>query len=146
MGFFSRTRQIGSYIVNLKVQNWANADFIKSSFKSIVGFISGMFIPEQADRKESFKEAVDRLQLSKEDIAARTKEFLKLMIIYLVISVVLFSYSLYIAYAYGNVGGFFMGLGITMFSLTNAFRYHFWIYQIKHNKLGCSLKEWFLDK
>jgi intracellular multiplication protein IcmV len=34
-------------------------------------------------------------------------------------------------------------LAISVSVLSQAFRYHFWLFQIKTQKLGCTLNDWF---
>jgi len=41
---------------------------------------------------------------------------------------------------------FLTSLAITSLCLNNYFRYSFWLFQMKHRKLGCSFKEWFNNK
>ena len=146
MGFFSRVKQAGGYVVNFKVTQWVGLERLKGSSEQLVRITKSIFTPEQAEYSETFEDALQRLNLSKEQIEARRIEFTRLMIVYLLVAVALFSYSIYIVYVYKNFLGFFMAFSITIFALTHAFRYHFWIFQIKHKKLGCSVKDWFLDK
>lgn len=145
MGFFSRVKNAGGYIVNLKITKWAGLDQIKDSTKGVVNLGQKLFISEQANYTETFEEALQRLNITEEQLNARKKEFTRLMIIYLIISLIIFSYSIYVVAVYKNFMGFMMGFAITLYSLTYVFKYHFWIYQIKNKKLGCTLREWFLD-
>ena len=146
MGFISRSGKIAGEVVNVRVHKWFALDYIKESGFALGNFARSLFTINQADRTETFEEALERLDLKEEDISDRQNEFMRLMIIYLVISACIFGYSVFIAYNYKNLLGFFMGLGITIFSLSHAFKYHFWIFQLKNRKLGCSLKDWFLDE
>jgi len=146
MGFFSTAKKVGGTVVNFKVTKWVGLDRLTQSTKQLGRITKSLVTPEQAEYSETFEEALKRLNLSEDQINARRIEFTKLMLIYLLISIVLFSYSVYIVYAYKNILGFFMGFSITLFALSHAFRYHFWVFQIKHKKLGCSVRDWFLDK
>lgn len=146
MGFFSRTKQLGGYVFNFKVGSWMGYSQIKGSAQQLTQITKAVFSPEQAERTETFEQAQERLLLSENELNERRKEFTRLMIIYLLFAIAVFSYSVWIVYAYKNFMGFCMGFGITVYALTYAFRYHFWIYQIKHKKLGCTLRDWFLDK
>lgn len=145
MGFFSRVKEAGSYVVNFKVTKWAGLDQIKDSTKSVANLGRNLFIAEQANYTETFEQAMQRLNITEEQLNARRKEFTRLMFIYLLISLAIFAYSIYVVAVYKNFMGFMMGFAITIYALTHVFKYHFWIYQIKHKKLGCTLREWFLD-
>lgn len=145
MGFWSRTKDIGGTVINLKVTKWMGYEQVKQSYTQLFNIAKSVFSPEQAERTETFEQALERLMLTEDELNLRRKEFTRLMIIYSIVAVLIFSYSIWIAYFYKNIMGFFMGLCVTIYALTLAFRYHFWIFQIKHKKLGCSLKDWFLD-
>lgn len=146
MGFFSGLRNAGGYIFNFRVTKWLGLDQIKDVSGRVGDTAKTIFTPEQAEQAETFEEALRRLNITEYELEQRKQEFIRLMFIYIFAAVAIFLYSLYIVIAYGNLMGFFMGLAITVFALTFAFRYHFWVYQIKHKKLGCSFRDWFLDK
>ncbi len=146
MGLFSKMKTAGGYVFNFRVSKWLGLDQIKSSTRGIMSFGLDVFTPEQPNNAETFEEALVRLNITEEQLLQRKKEFLALMILFLLIATAIFIYSIFIAYSYKNFIGFIMGFAVTIYALTLAFRYHFWIYQIKHRKLGCSLRDWFLDK
>lgn len=145
MGFFSRIKDAGGYVVNFKVTKWAGLDQIKDSSKSVVNLGRHLFTAEQANYVETFEEAMQRLNITEAELNARRKEFTRLLFIYLIVALSIFSYSIYVVAVHKNFMGFMMGFAITIYALTYVFKYHFWIYQIKHKKLGCTLREWFLD-
>ncbi len=95
---------------------------------------------------ETFEEALQRLNITEQELEQRRKEFTRLMITYILIAIAVFAYGVYVVSMHKNIAGFIMCFAITIYTLTHAFRYHFWIYQIKYRKLGCSLRDWFLDK
>ncbi|HSX19556.1 MAG TPA: type IVB secretion system protein IcmV [Gammaproteobacteria bacterium] len=146
MGFFSRAKSVGGTIFNFRVDKWMGLQQLKSSSKDMIKMGQAIFTPEQADYEETFEEALRRLNLTEEQLQERRKEFMRLFIVYILLAIAIFSYSIYIAFAFKNIMGFIMGFGVTVFALVNAFRYHFWLYQIKHRKLGCTIREWFLDQ
>lgn len=146
MGFFSGAKNLGSYVFNFRVSKWLDYDMLKRSTTKIVDITRATFSPEQAERTETFEQAMERLNLTEAELQQRLTEFSRLLVVYLIIAALIFSYSVWIAFSYKNIMGFFMGFCITLFALTHAFRYHFWIYQIKNRKLGCSLREWFFDR
>lgn len=145
MGFFSGLKQAGSYVFNFKVTKWLGVDQIKDSTRNIADAGKTIFIPQQANFPETFEEALVRLNITEEQLQQRKKEFTKLMIVYLILALLIFCYGVYIVVSYRNFMGFVMCIAVTLYALTLAFRYHFWIYQIKNKKLGCTIKEWFLD-
>lgn len=146
MGLFSGMRKAGGYIFNFRVTSWLGLDNLRDVTGKVGTTARSVFTPEQPEQVETFEEALRRLNITAADLEKRHQEFRRLMFIYLLVAIAFFVYSLYIVIAFGNLMGFFIGLALTVFALTFAFRYHFWIYQIKHKKLGCTFKDWFLDK
>lgn len=146
MGFFSGLKNAGGYLVNFKVNKWVGYDQIKATSSSLLNLGQNVFTPQQANYIETYEEALQRLKITEIEIQQRRTEFTRLMIVYLLLAIAVFAYSVYIVVMYKNIMGFLIGFVLTIYALTHAFRYHFWIFQIKHKKLGCSLRDWFLDK
>ena len=142
MGLFSGL----GYVFNFRVDKWIGWDNIKASSKNVYRMGQAVFTPEQAEYEETFEEACERLNITAEQLQQRKIEFTRLLLIYLALAALIFGYSIFIVYAYRNIMGFIMGFCVTIFTLVHAFRYHFWLYQITHKKLGCTIKEWFFDR
>lgn len=145
MGFLSGVKKVGGTIFNFRVKEWFGTDTIVSNFHNIRDNFKSTFTQQQAELSETFEEALVRLNLTEEDINHRRIEFRRLFIIFSIIAVVIFIYSIIIAVLRNNIGGFFMGFAITLYALSHAFKYHFWLYQINKRKLGCTVREWFTD-
>ncbi len=146
MGIMSAAKKTGKVLFNFKVKDWFGFDFIAKETTLIKDGFKNVFTKEQAERTETFDEAMQRLELTEQDLENRTTEFTRLFIIFILMSVAIFCYSIFISIKFSNIGGFFMGLAITVYCLTHAFRYHFWLFQIKHRKLGCTFKQWLNGK
>lgn len=145
MGFLSGVKKVGGTIFNFRVKEWFGTDTIVSNFQNIRDTFKNTFTQQQAELSETFEEAMVRLNLTEQDLNERKKEFRRLFIIFSIISVLIFVYSVMIAVTKHNIGGFFMGFAITLYALSHAFKYHFWLYQINKRKLGCTVREWFTD-
>ena len=50
-------------------------------------------------------------------------------------------FSLYLLFS-GFLLSCLLAIAVSILSLSQAFRYHFWYFQIKHRKLGCTFEEW----
>ncbi|MCF6764385.1 hypothetical protein L3V82_01285 [Thiotrichales bacterium 19S3-7] len=59
-----------------------------------------------------------------------------------VIGVVVLLYTISLIYRGYQLGAIVGGAATLMF-LAHAFKYHFWAFQIKSKKLGCTVGEWF---
>ena len=142
MGFFSGTRKVFGHIINLKVTEWADTNTHKDNFKYLGNYSKSIFVPEQPLHQETFEQAIERLGLSENDLMTRKKEFFRLFFISLLISILLFSYTMFITIKYTNLYSFILGLSVTFLSLVKTFKYHFWLTQINKKKLGLTFKEW----
>lgn len=140
MGFFSGVKRVVTPLVN--VPKWMNLRDIGSIGRMIVGIAKSLFVPEKATTTENFEEALIRLNLTEVDIQARRKEFRRLVITFLIISLALLSYDIY-QLGQGHIRASVLITVLTAISLVQVFRYHFWLFQIKQRKLGCTVREWF---
>lgn len=146
MGFFSRAKDVGGVIFNFRVTKWMALDQLKRNTNGVFRIGQAVITPEQANYDETFEQAMERLGITDVELQQRRREFTALLFIYILVALAIFGYSLYIVIIYKNFMGFIMGLAVTVFALVHAFKYHFWLYQLKHRKLGSSLRDWFLDK
>lgn len=142
MGFWKKSKTVAGHIVDVRVDKWLGMDFLKRSGKEITRAAKNLGKIEQSQEDENFDKAIERLHLDEDALKAREKEFFLLFLFFCVLSLSIFSYSVWVAVR-GNLMGFLIGLGLTVFGLAQAFRYHFWLFQVKNRKLGCTFKEWF---
>ena len=139
MGFWSGTKKIFKPLVD--VSTWLNLKQIRENGHSILQMAKDVFVPGKATRQETFEEAMNRLNLTEEDIKKRTIEFNRLIAIMLTLFFLIISYGIYLAWQ-GSWSGFLPCISMSLFVLGLAFRYHFWLFQIKQRKLGCTFREW----
>ena len=99
------------------------------------------FTQDEAARKETFAEAARRFKLSGTDVDQRHRRFLQMAGLFLLASLLCFAYSIYLAFQ-GGIMAFILGFAVSCLGLAYAFRYHFWAFQLKNKKLGCTLQEW----
>ena len=59
MVFFKRVGKVGGHIVNLKAHEWLGLSYIKESILSNLNSTKSLFSPTQANRTETFEEALD---------------------------------------------------------------------------------------
>ncbi len=135
--------EVISGIFNLRM--WIGADGVKSFWWLIVAAVKRMFVPnaqKSMGNTETFSEAQTRLSLSDEALARRGTALFRLSILLGTIGFLLFFYAVFQLF-YGSFHGFLLTLSLTGLAFVIAFRYHFWSFQIKERKLGCSLREWY---
>lgn len=136
----SRIGRVLSRVFNFK--SWFDWGRIKGWTRYFIDGLKKFFIPQEGQTKESFDKAVKRLNLSKTELNQRQQGLLRLSLVMVGLSVLLFAYTIYLLVTGGYLGAF-VGLVVTLIALVLAFRYHFWYFQIKERKLGCSIQQWF---
>ncbi len=138
----SNTKRLFKRVVNPRA--WSDFDRVRAGQRYIVGVCKTYFVPQAPVRgpTEDFTEAKTRLHLTDEMLQNRKNALLRLTLLMLFIASLLFIYILYNLF---NAHFLAAGLSTVVLSiaLVLAFRYHFWYFQIKQQKLGCTLSEWF---
>lgn len=127
-------------VFNLK--SWLDWERLKAFTQYLYKGAKRFFVLEETTDTESFDAAKKRLKLTDNDLLVRQKGLLRLAIIMIVAATLLLAYAIYLFYE-GSFKGGILGLIVTSIALTLAFRYHFWYFQIKEKKLGCTFHEWF---
>ena len=135
-----RTKRLFAALFNVK--SWLDVDRIRAGFRFISEQGRQYFIPNSKKQVESFDAAMTRLGLSEEDIVVRQRGLLRLSIMMVFAAIAVFLYLLYnLAHRYYVAVA--LSTIVMLLALTLAFRYHFWYFQMKQRRLGCSLREWF---
>lgn len=142
MGFFRGLGKVAGALVDVRVDRWVSFSYVRKSFSGIKDATSGLFTIKQATKPETFEEALLRLKLTETDIAERQKEFLRLALLFSVLSFGLLLYALYWA-MHLAISATLISFCLCAFCLSQGFRFHFWHFQVKHRKLGCTVEEWF---
>lgn len=129
----------------LNVRRWVSYDFLKSSGTDVYRSGRAVFKAPTIEKPESFDEALKRLNLSENDLEARLSNCYNTFVVFLVITCALALYTLYLLF-HGVFMGAILALAVTVLVGMHAFKYHFWMFQIKNRKLGCSFDEWKSNK
>lgn len=108
----------------------------------IKGVALRLFVPKHEAPKESFEAAAKRFKLSDEEIEKRAKRLRRLSFFMIFLAILMVCYSTY-QFTHGGLVGASISLLVMFIPIALAFRYHFWHYQLKQRKLGCTFKEWF---
>lgn len=136
---FKKTGEQVSTILNPK--DWMGYNHIKSSTKFLENSIKNIFIPPVPGQQSEFSEIVEQLGLTPQDLKAKRYWLLGLSIFLVLLMFVVFGYACY-QLMHANWRAFFPSLTLSALCLALAFRYHFWYFQIKTKRLGCTFKEW----
>lgn len=123
------------------VKNALGVEQIKKQTKSLKGLAEDLLTPEKTTRQETFEEALIRLNLTEADIQKKAIEFKRLSMIFGLLAIALLIYLIYMIFEKALIAS--LGtLGVLLVIIGQWFRCHFWLYQIKARKLGCSFREW----
>lgn len=142
MKLFRKTKKFTGKIIDYRVDKWLSLDYLKETTNHLRSMVSHVIVPSRPRYSETFDEALQRLDLIEADLIKRQKEFTRLVYFFVLLSIIIVVYGLVLAYS----GAFLCALiafCLSVFSLSQAFRFHFWLFQIKNRKLGATLKEWF---
>ena len=123
-------------------RGWAGYDSLKTQVVITWGIVKNLFSPAAPRRQETFEQAVQRLNLSEKEIQQVSNRYLVYAYAFVILGVGTLFFSFYLLLHHGTPAGWMLGLLTTALFFVFAFRYHFWHFQIKHRKLGCTFEEW----
>ena len=127
-------------------KGWLGYDELKSYNRIIYNDLKEAMTPAKPERKESFAEAMDRLNLTEADVEETAKRYLMYTVVFVILAGVAFATAFYMLFAHGTFSGWILAVVCSVLFLVQAFRFHFWHFQIKYRKLGCTFREWWRGK
>lgn len=136
----SRIGRVFSRIFNVRA--WFDWDRLKSFTSFLVNGFSRLFVPQKNTQVESFDAAQKQFNLSDADLLLKQKALYRLSIVMTAVAFLILIYAGYHLF-YGTIKATIISLVVMMIALVLAFRYHFWYFQIKVRKLGCTFQEWY---
>ena len=126
----------------VNVPAWLGLRYLTINFIALVHLLKDFFIPTKSTQTaESFEDTLIRLNLTEETVATRIQQYKITLGILLIIGLLILIYAIHLLMD-GHLRGFFVSLAILGIDLAQAFHYHFWIFQMRNRKLGCTFKEW----
>ena len=127
-------------------RGWSGYDFIKLQFRTTWDIIKDAVSPQEVGRQETFDEAMKRLELTEEDIQKSQNNYLLFASLFVLCGVLTLVFSFYLIFHHKTFSGMILGFVTSTLFFVYAFRYHFWYFQIKHRKLGCTIDDWLHGK
>lgn len=121
---------------------WIDYESIRDQTNTIKEIAGDLYKKPTPARKETFEQAMKRLNLTEEDVADQISAYQKFTIIFTVCAVLVFFYSFYLLFRYWAFGGWILGLAVTILFLSQAFRFDFWRFQMVNRRLGMKLEDW----
>jgi intracellular multiplication protein IcmV len=136
----SRIVKIITQIFNIR--KWFDWDRMKAGTLYLGNGIKRLFVPQQKVGGESFDEAMKELNLSNDALLEKQKSLFRLSIVMVSAAVLILVYAVYMLFL-GSIKAFIVSLVVTLIAVILAYRYHFWYFQMKQRKLGCTFSEWY---
>ncbi len=141
MGKKYSSRLVTRFFNVFRFHLWLDVSRLKEFMEYITTLCKKLFVPQAQEAKESFDEAKARLKVTDEQLSKQTQALFWLSLLMLMLASLIFFYGIYNVF-YGGILGALISFVVTLVALALAFRYHFWFFQIKEKKLGCSWKTW----
>ncbi|MGQ3889896.1 type IVB secretion system protein IcmV [Legionella sp. CNM-1927-20] len=145
-------KKSGSRVGNLfktifNVRAWTDFDRLNAFTQYLANGVKFLFIPQKKDISSNealtkFDAAMAAMNLTEADLIARQKGLYRLSLLMCFAAFGLLCYAIYHLF-YGGIHAVVISLVLTLVALALAFRYHFWYYQIRERKLGCTFREWY---
>lgn len=126
----------------VNVFGWLGLSSLTRGARDIKDMGTEFLSVQKETHKETFEQAVERLGISETKLLQEERIFIKLSIIFLCLGLMILLYSVYLAWA-GWFISFVIAVIVSGIAFAYAFRFHFWWFQVRHHKLGCTFKEWY---
>lgn len=126
------------------LRSWFDFDRIKSFTLYLMNGFKKMFIPQTGNYGEAFQDAMVRFHITEKELHNKKNALLRLSLLMCGVSICIFGYAIYQMF-FGNVKATLVSIVVTFIALALSFRYHFWYFQIKKRKLGCTFHEWYRE-
>lgn len=136
---FEKTGKWLGRVINPRA--WMGYDGIKESGVFIKEETKRIFTPPEQTIPDDFHDTLQRLGLTPEEVLKKQKTFLRLAILVLSLMLIALGYAVY-QLIEGHIRSFIPSIMLAVLCSSFAFRYHFWYFQMKKQKLGCTFSEW----
>jgi len=126
------------------VKGVLGVDSLRDSYKSLFSLAKKVFSQNKNVQSETFDEAKTRLKLTDKGLQERYQSLRRSFRLFSTICIVLFVYSIYLFFD-GMVNASILCLAVAVLASIHAFKRHFWMFQMRQQKLGCTFREWLTD-
>lgn len=121
---------------------WLGYNELKTYNRIIWGNLKNISTVEKPERTETFEEAMQRFDVTDAQVKRISDTYLLYAIFFVIVAAFAFAGAFIFLIGYGKFSGFILAMVCVAILLCYAFRFHFWHFQIKHRKLGCTFAEW----
>lgn len=126
---------------------WVGYNSLKDHSLLIWSCITGIFSrgsnnTKRSDQPESFENTLVKLNISEPELALIARRNLLYALWFLMLVFCDLCYAIYLIWYHHAFASFLISLALVVFLLAQVFKYHFWYFQIKQRRLGCTFKQW----
>lgn len=123
---------------------WLDVQGLKQQTTDLIATGKAILTPDiSPPQPETFEEACTRLSLTEADLLASQKAFKFYTTLFLICGILMFIYSFFLLFSsLSHILGWILGMSVTAVLFAQAFKYHFWYFQLKQRKLGLTIKDW----
>ncbi len=121
---------------------WLGYNQLRDSTRTIRDVLKSLLETPTSTRIETFDEAMKRMNIDEADLGEIVQRYLIFSLVFLLIGSLAIGASFYLLFGYKTFAGFLLAIAAGALLLSQAFRYHFWYFQIVNRKLGCTFDEW----
>lgn len=140
---FSKRRGFKGYLAkNFNFGEWLGKDFLIAGYENIVSTYRALTRPKKVEVKETFAEAIVRLNLSEKDLREQQSYFRITASIYASFIILGLGYAIWLYFFDNNLLSACMAVIYSTLMFSLFFRESFWYMQIKKRKLGHTLGDW----
>lgn len=115
-------------------------DMLKEQASFIKKMGEGIFKLKRSDRKDTFEDLA-KIGIDEAQVQQAKESFKRMVVVFLSLALVVIFYIIY-----AILRGYFLtaviSVGVLAVCLAQAFKYHFWYFQIVERRLGCTVSEW----
>ncbi|MCF6767644.1 hypothetical protein L3V86_04615 [Thiotrichales bacterium 19S11-10] len=133
MAWFKRTRTV--------TKRMTNYEGIKRQQSYLMRLFNLLFRVKKSEDACEYED-LSSMGITDEKIRKSVAAFTRFYRFFFVIGLAILIYAMYLIL----VNSFYaaiVALPLSLVCFANAFKYHFWVFQVKKKKLGCSVGEWF---
>jgi len=143
MGLFRTILRVG-FKPAVDVKSWMGYEYLKNNTRSLFFWTKELLFFKKGKRrrrKETFEQAVTRMHVTEDDLANKTKILIRHIYIYVSMAFFCFIYAFYLIFK-TNICAGLLTIMLATYLVVKAYAAHFWYFEIKNRKLGCSFKDW----
>jgi intracellular multiplication protein IcmV len=125
--------------------DWLGLNTVKSQTNYLIELLKGVFGTifglKKPTQHETFEQAMGRLGITEASLNEKQQFYLVYSFFFIFFAVITVAVAI-VFMIKGHFLACLISFAITLLMLSQAFRYHFWQFQIKYRKLGCTFEEW----